>query len=129
MKRKVRATEKEYRSVQSKVFKVASRSRELGCENRELGRKIERLEKEIGMLTVKKQELVNRGGKSKGMGSVIGVIGSVGVGDRGNGDLEMKLKSTEQKGKKFGNERCWKLVGIGMCGLCIGLIILKKTSK
>ena len=133
MKGVARATEKEYRTIQSDVFKVAGRSRELGCKNRELRWEIERLEKEIGMLTVKKRKLINGDGTSKGMGSVIGGVnrnvGGMDVKDRRKGDPEIKWNRKGRKGKKCNNEKCWTLLGIGVCCFGMGLMMLGKISR
>lgn len=131
MKGGARATEKEYRTIQSEVFKVAGRSRELGRNNRELGWEIERLEKELGMLTVKKRKLIKGDAKSKGVGGVSSVnrkVEGINVKDGRKGGAEMKWNSKRQKGKKWNNERCWTMVGIGVC-FGMGLMMLRNMSR
>lgn len=106
---RARVPEKEYRALQSEVFKVASRSRELGGEKRELVWKIEGLEKEIRMLTVKKKELV-RGRRQKGM------------------SVEVDSVEDRSREKKYKGEGWWRLAGV-VCSVGLGLMMMDKVSR
>ena len=110
MKGGSRVSEKEYRTVQSEVFKVASRSRELGQKSRELQWDIEGLEQEIRMLMTKKQELVEGGRKQKGI-------------DNRVDNAEDRLK------EECRAEGDWRLIGLGVCSLGAGLMMLRRITR